>query len=98
MRCTLIVSDAALWPEIQNDAFRAGEVLGWLAANGIDPRVTSAVDPVAIDTDEKGVIVGIRHTAWGGYDRSGIPRCEERTVPLVVDPPAHWSLRIAGRP
>lgn len=98
MRCSLIVSDAESWPRIQEDPFRAGEVLGWLAANGIDPRTTCAADPVAIDTDEAGVVLGIRHTAWGGYDRTGIPWSEERTVPLAVDPPAHWALRITGRP
>lgn len=90
-----LISNKTLWP-LHVAQGRAEEISTWVAANGIDPDdVSTNHDLVVDDTSSPAML---RYTAFlraldgARYvdERAGGPASEERTVPLVVEPPDDW--------
>lgn len=94
-----IISDASIGPYIQRDDQRRAELLDWCRANGIEPNDVPASSTLSVESTNPEGGQLIRHTAYlrnaNGhfYEDPANPdeaAQEERTVPLAVEPPAHW--------
>lgn len=90
-----VVYDPNMWPHIAVSGQRE-ELCQWLHANGIDPDDVPISAEIAIEPASRKGARLIRHTVFlrdetghGYLDPStGDTAQEERTVPLVVAPPA----------
>lgn len=84
---------------------RVEAVQAWVRANGIDPNDVPVDPPLTIESSGGGVPV-IRYTALLRNENgrpypdpdTGDAAAEERTVPLVVEPPAEWPVDMAPEP
>jgi hypothetical protein len=89
-----------------NQSGRREEICVWLGMNGIDPNIVSVSAPVTVEEDEGGQLA-IRYSAFlltedghkyvdsGTCGRPHDPNTaarEDRSVPCIVEPPAHWAL------
>lgn len=91
------VYDADTWPVVACTE-RLPELREWLSANAIDPTDVAVHEDIVIEPLTLGGDRAIRFTAYlrnaeGRKYRdeaTGEAAQEERTVPLVVDPPPQW--------
>lgn len=89
-----LISNKALWGMHQAQG-RAEEISGWVAANGIDPDDVSTDHELTVESGPDGRVIRYRAhlRALDGckyhVDGAG-PATEERTVPMVVEPPDGW--------
>lgn len=91
-----LISNAALWG-LHTAEGRAEAVREWVRANNIDPNVVAVDRDLTVEDTPAGRIV--RYTAFV-FTRNGRVQFDpanpnralmhERTVPLVVVPPADW--------
>lgn len=91
----IVLNDAAIWPTIAETS-RRQQLCDWLTANGIDYREVAVPDPLTVETLPNGQRI-IRYTIYlrtaDGHrytdpDQDNQTAREERTTPLVVEPPA----------
>ena len=95
-----LISNKALWGMHVGQG-RAEEISAWVAANGIEPDDVSTDHDLIVE--EASTLTGgpgplrLRYTAYlrtldgAKYHVDGVgPAVEERTVPLVVEPPDGW--------
>lgn len=88
-----LISNKTLWP-LHVRQGRADEISAWAAANGLDPEDVSTLHDLIVDATVKPA--RIRYAAYlrtldgSKYQEGNGPAVEERTVPLVVEPPDHW--------
>ena len=98
-----LISNKALWGMHVSQG-RANVICGWLGANGIDYRdVTFGHDLTVEDGPNHRVIryrAYLRALDGCKYHEDGVgPATEERTVPLVVEPPDDWPVyALTGTP
>lgn len=97
----LLVSDARTWEATRkNDPKKSGQLLGWLAANGIDPREASSDHPITIENDGTRPVIRytvyLRNAAGRIYEdpATNNAACEERATPLTVPLPDTWPQRV----
>lgn len=98
------VYDADTWPFVACSE-RLPELRAWLRANGIDPSDVPVYEDIAIEQSTPGGDRTIRFTAYlrnadGRLyldEVTGEAAREERTVPLVVDPPPQRREKETGR-
>ncbi|WP_200302225.1 hypothetical protein [Streptomyces adelaidensis] len=91
------VYDADTWPVVACSE-RLPELRDWLRANGIDPGDVPVHEDITIEPLTLGGDRAIRFTAHlrnaDGCkyldEATGEAAQEERTVPLVVEPPPQW--------
>lgn len=89
-----LISSPALWRLHQVEG-RADAVRDWVHANGIDPNVVSVGHNVTIEDGPDGQVIRCtvikRNENGRPYATAdGAPAVEERTTPLVVEPPEGW--------
>ncbi|WP_372352657.1 hypothetical protein [Streptomyces sp. KL116D] len=95
-----LISNKALW-NLHVAEGRAEEIQEWVRANNIDPSdVPVDADMTIEDTPDGRVIryaANLRDAEGGRLlaDPAGGVQQEERTVPLVVEPPAGWPVYAA---
>ncbi|MEU8682908.1 hypothetical protein [Streptomyces sp. NPDC048611] len=90
----IVLNDAGIWPTIAGTP-RQQHLCDWLAANGIDPNEVPVHSLLAVETlpDERRIIryaVYLRNEDGHRYvdpDDPNQAAREERTTPLVVEPP-----------
>lgn len=89
-----LISNATLW-NLHQAQDRADAIRNWAEANGLTPADVSAAHDLTIEDGPDGRV--IRYTAYLRTDTGakyvtagGGPAAEERTVPLVVEPPEGW--------
>lgn len=85
---TRLISNPQLWHE-HLDAGRREEVCDWLDANGLDPNAVMNTQPVTIEDSPNGPCI-----VCTVIERDA-EQPQQRTVPLVVQPPLHWPVREA---
>ncbi|MEU1273025.1 hypothetical protein [Streptomyces sp. NPDC005799] len=78
-----LISDPTVWAEHLR-AGRRDEVCAWLQANGLDPLAVLSTHPTTIENTAAGPVI------WCVVIEKDSAVPEQRTVPLVVPPPAHW--------
>lgn len=92
-----LISNATLWG-LHQAQHRTTEIADWLRANHAEPNDISIDHDLTIEEQPDGSRV-IHFRAFvrgdGGHvltdaTRKGEPVTEERTVPLVVEPPEGW--------
>jgi hypothetical protein len=89
-----LITNKTLWP-LHIAQGRADEISTWVAANGIEPDDVSTNHDLTVEDGPDGRMIRCRaylRTLDGAryhVDGQG-PASEERTVPLVVEPPEHW--------
>lgn len=91
------VYDADTWPTVASSD-RLPELRAWLRSNGIDPedvtpRADITIEPLTLGGDRAIRYTALLRNAEGHKyldEATGEAAREERTVPLVVDPPPHW--------
>lgn len=91
-----LISNAALWG-MHTAQGRTDAIREWVRANGIDPNVVPVHEDMTIEDTPDGRIIRF-HAYRLAEDGSkqitqqpdGGALVEERTVPLVVEPPADW--------
>lgn len=90
-----LISNKTLWP-LHIAQGRAMEISAWVAANGIEPDDVSTDHDLTVEDGPDGRVIRCRAylRALDGAryvdERSGGPASEERTAPIVVEPPEHW--------
>ncbi|GHC28989.1 MULTISPECIES: hypothetical protein [Streptomyces rochei group] len=92
---TVVVYDPEWWPHV-NVTGQREELCKWLRANRIDPCDVPPDAAITIEAADSGCL--IRYTAHLRNDSghkyldtaTDTVAQEERTVPLVTDPPPHW--------
>ena len=89
-----LISNKALWG-MHISQGRAEEISGWMAANGIEPDGVSTDHDLTVENGPNYRVIRYRaylRTLDGcKYHEDGVgPATEERTVPLVVEPPDGW--------
>lgn len=73
----------------------AEEISAWVAANGIEPDDVSTDHDLIVEDGPDGRVIQyrayLRALDGARYHVDGVgPASEERSVPLVVEPPEHW--------
>lgn len=91
-----LISNATLW-NLHRAQGRIEAICEWARANGLDPNEISADDDVTIEDTPDGRVIRCRVYVLSSSGskqvapmRSGEPLTEERTTPLVVEPPEGW--------
>ena len=89
-----LISSKALWGMHVGQG-RAEEISAWMAANGVDPDDVSTDHDLTVEAGPNYRVIRYRAylRALDGckYHVDGVgPATEERTVPLVVEPPDGW--------
>ena len=99
-----LISNKALWGMHVGQG-RAEEISGWVAANGIDPDDVSTDHDLTVEDGPNYRVIRYRAylRALDGAkyvdELAGGAAVEERTVPLVVEPPDGWPVyAISGTP
>jgi hypothetical protein len=89
-----LISNKTLWG-LHRGQGRAEEISAWAAANSIDPDTVSTDHDLIVEDGPDGR--AIRYQAYlltldgAKYHVDGVGTAmEERTTPLVVEPPEHW--------
>ncbi|MFJ2882464.1 hypothetical protein ACIQGT_13900 [Streptomyces sp. NPDC093108] len=91
-----IVIDSDLFPRYI-DAGLLDEVYAWWQANSLSLSEYWVSGPVAIETDSQGGRT-LHYTAPLHGPGGDPERTERRSVPLLVEPPAHWAPAVAATP
>lgn len=97
-----LISNAALWG-MHTAQGRAVEISGWVAANGIEPADVSTDHDLTVEDGTDGRVIRfqafLRALDGCKYHVDGVgPATEERTTPLVVEPPDAWPVyALTGR-
>lgn len=91
-----LISNKALWG-VHRSQGRTDALCEWVRANGLTPDDVSADDNITVEDTPDGRIIRCRvfvHADSGAKRvdpvRSGEALTEERTVPLVAEPPDGW--------
>lgn len=89
-----LISNKALWGMHVSQG-RAEEISAWVAANGVEPDDVSTDHDLTVEAGPNYLVIRYRAylRALDGckYHEDGAgPATEERTVPLVVEPPDGW--------
>lgn len=92
-----LISNKTLWP-LHIAQGRAEEISAWVAANGIEPDDVSTDHNLTVEDGPGGHVIRCRaylRTLDGAryhVDGQDGAASEDRTVPLVVEPPEHWPM------
>ena len=98
-----LISNAALWG-MHRAQGRADALCEWVRDNGLHPNEVAADYDIVIDDTPDGRMlrchVFVRTDAGAKtVSHDGGPHVEERTVPLVVEPPDDWPVyAVPGTP
>jgi hypothetical protein len=89
-----LITSKTLWG-LHRAQGRTEEISSWAAANGIEPDGVSTNHDLIVEDGPDGRVIRYRAylRALDGckYHEDGVgPASEERTVPLVVEPPDGW--------
>jgi hypothetical protein len=90
-----LITSKTLWG-LHRAQGRAEEISAWAAANGIEPDDVSTNHDLIVEDGPDGRVIRYRAyllTLDGAkyhVDGQDGAASEDRTVPLVVEPPAHW--------
>ena len=89
-----LISSKTLW-NLHVAQGRAEEISAWVTANGVDPDDVSTDHDLTVEAGPNYRVIRYRAylRALDGckYHVDGVgPATEERTVPLVVEPPDGW--------
>lgn len=89
-----LISNPSLWQLHQVEG-RADAIADWVRANGIDPNEVSITHDLTIEERPDGAMIRCTVISKNEHGRpyataDGDAAMEERTVPLVVEPPEGW--------
>mgnify|MGYP001600438197 CR=1 FL=1 len=89
-----LISDRALFGE-HRDAGRIDELCDWARANSLNPSDVAADEPITIEDTPDGRVIRCHVYMTDGSGnklkpQGGGPEIQERTTPLVVEPPDGW--------
>lgn len=103
---TRLISSAPLW-HLHQAQGRVHELQDWARANGLDPDDVSAGHDITVEDTPDGRVIRCQvfvraddGKPWAvDLARFDEPLMEERVVPLVEEPPAHWPIyAVPGSP